>query len=347
MIREMATRSERKPDLAKRDLKIIGGAVLFSLLIACGGLAADAPDKFTLTCFEIPDIQRGAGLALVLQTPGGKTYLYDTGNGYPSKTNASGWAGDHNTARDIILPVLKEHGVKELDGVFISHAHYDHFGGLVWLVDHFPIKKLYDSGYVFAGESSVDYTGELGHYTKLREQFKQRPGAYQEAHTGDKLAIDERLVVEVIAPPKEYFTEPHPEKRPKTDPPAHYLVNANSLGLRIQHGSVVFYLPGDIQGEDINQSLLPSIDNAKLKCNILIAPGHGIHFTKEFAEATRPEVSIASVFPRYAKGLKSTPMLRAVGAKVYITGLNGRVQVVSDGSHYTVEAERPDGAEKK
>ena len=34
-----------------------------------------------------------------------------------------------------------------------------------------------------------------------------------------------------------------------------------------------------------------------------------------------------------------TPMLNAVGAKTYITGLNGQVQVVSDGKGYTVTQE--------
>jgi len=324
--------------------------LLGAIAIACvSNASAAGAGKFILTALEVPDIQRGAGLALVLQTPGGKTYLYDTGNGYPTRTNASGWASDHNTGRDVIAPFLKTIHVTKLDGVLISHAHYDHFGGLLWLRTNVPITRLFDSGYVFPGQSSADYTGELADYSRVRAEFKGLD-LYQEAHTGDTLDWDPQLKIEVIAPPKTFFTEPHPESRPKTDPPAHYLVNANSLGIRIQHGSVVFYLPGDIQGEDINQSLLPSVDQAKLKCHILIAPGHGIHFTKEFAEATRPEVSIASVFPRYAKGLKSTPMLKAVGAKTYITGLNGRVQVVSDGEHYTVTAEREDtktGAEQR
>ena len=33
----------------------------------------------------------GIGLALVLQTPAGRTYLYDTGNGYPA---GDGWERD-------------------------------------------------------------------------------------------------------------------------------------------------------------------------------------------------------------------------------------------------------------
>src|SRR6185436_19798078 len=144
----------------------------------------------------------------------------------------------------------KQINVTKLDGVAISHAHFDHFGGLLWLKTNVPIAKLFDSGYIFSGQSSADYSGELGEYNKVRDEFKGL-ASYQEAHTGDSLAWDPQLKIEVMAPPKTFYSEPHPEGRPKTDPPAHYLVNANSLGLRIQHGDIVFYLPGDIQSEDI------------------------------------------------------------------------------------------------
>jgi competence protein ComEC len=296
-----------------------------------------ATGKFIVTVLNIPDIQRGAGLAVVLQTPGGKTWLYDTGSAYPDE---QGWVQDFNSGRDLIVPFLKERGITELEGVLISHAHYDHFGGLIWLKDNFPIKQLIDSGYEFPDKSSPNYSSELRHYSVVRAEFKQR-GKYREAHSGDKLALDDQLETEVLAPPKGFFGNPPGAVRAPNDPPAHYLVNANSLGIRIQHGDIVFYLPGDIQSDDIDLNLLPSLDLAKIKCNVLIAPGHGLHCTKKFAEATHPEVSIASVFPRYARGLMSTPMLRAVGAKTYVTGLDGWVRVTSDGKSYTTEAEHP------
>jgi competence protein ComEC len=301
--------------------------------------AAEPSGKFILTCLEIPDIQRGAGLAIVLQLPSGKTCLYDTGSAYPDATSPDGWQAGFNAGRDLIVPFLEKAGVKEIDTVFISHAHYDHFGGLLWLKDHFPIKKLVDSGYVFGGEASQNYTGELGDYNKLRDTFKAR-GAYQEAHTGDVLMIDDQLASEVTAPPKEFFTQPYPELRAANDPPAHYLVNANSLGLRITHGKTVFLLPGDIQAEDQVLALLPSLPAEKFKCDVLIAPGHGLHAPHQFAEATRPEVTLCSVFPRYARGLAARKIFAAVGSKVYVTGLHGQLQVVSDGEHYTVTTER-------
>ncbi len=105
---------------------------------------------------------------------------------------------------------------------------------------------------------------------------------------------------------------------------------------------MTFLLPGDIQKEDQLQSLLPSVDRDKLRCRILVAPGHGIHAVPEFAEAARPEVTIASVFPRYAKGIPAWKVYGAVGSKVFATGFSGRVTVTSDGKSYELDVERPD-----
>lgn len=319
------------------------------IISACAWINATA-GTFSFTVLEIPDIQRGAGLAIVMRTPSGKTWLYDTGTAHPEKLSSDGWLAKFNAGRDVVAPVLKELEVSSIDGVFISHAHYDHFGGLLWLKDHFEIKKLIDCGYVFHSGTEDDYRGtnksELGHYNLVRDEFKAR-GSHITATAGEILNLDPDLKIEVIAPPKSYFKDPKIDTRQKNDSPSHFLVNANSLALRIQFGDIVFLLPGDIQTEDIEASLMPFVDPAKLKCHILVAPGHGIHpIPKAFGEATRPEVSIASVFPRYARGIKSTATLKVLGAKSYVTGLHGSVQVVSDGKTYQVTAERDDEKSK-
>jgi beta-lactamase superfamily II metal-dependent hydrolase len=87
-------------------------------------------------------------------------------------------------------------------------------------------------------------------------------------------------------------------------------------------------------------SLLPAVPPEKLKCDVLIAPGHGIHAIKEFAEATRPALAAASVFPRYAKGIPAWKVYGAVGAKVLVTGVNGTIEIVSDGEHFTAKPQR-------
>jgi competence protein ComEC len=310
-------------------------------LLAFAEHAGAKPGELTVTCFEMPDVGRGAGLAVVLQTPSGRTYLYDTGVGYPADTNTSGWQAGFNAGRDVIAPFLQKNKIKVIDGVVISHAHLDHYGGLLWLADHFPIKRLYDSGYSFAGKLPPDWQSELGGYDQLRDRFKQR-GAYQQVNAGEKLDFDPGLEVEAVAPPKSFFREPHPEEIPAADPPAHYLVNANSLELLIRFNKIVLYLPGDLEKRDQIEHLLPSVPAGKLRADILIAPGHGLACCQsaEFADAVRPKLVIASVFTRWADHTSARELYGKLGAKVYLTGLRGDITVVSDGIGYKVSSER-------
>lgn len=285
-----------------------------------------------MTVLDIPDIDRGVGLAIVLQTPGGRTWLYDTGTGYPE---GDGWQGDVNSGRDQIEPFLRERGILGLDGIIISHAHYDHFGGLLWLVDRVPIGRLIDNGYAYGGPRDAHYDKELADYEAIREEFRRR-GQYQAVVAGDSLELDEALEVEVIAPPAEFFEEPHPELRPEKNPGAHYMLNSNSLMLRITHGDVVFLLPGDIEKEDQSRYLLPSVPEGKLRCDVLVAPGHGLHTADDFVAATQPKVTVVSLFERWLGACSAREGFASVGSEVYVTGADGDVTVVSDGQGWKV-----------
>lgn len=327
-------------------MKLTAFLATFLAVASLCGADAPAPRTFSFTVLEIPDIQRGAGLAIVMRTPSGKTWLYDTGSGYPDRLSSDGWQAKLNAGRDVVAPLLKKHRITTIDGVFISHAHYDHFGGLLWLKEHFEIKKLIDCGYVFRTDDDYPGKGEVEHYTLVRDEFKAR-GRHVAATAGEALLFDPDLKIEVISPPKTFFADPGGVERQKGDSPAHFLVNANSLMLRIQYGDIVFLLPGDIHAADIALCLMPVVDKTKLKCHILVAPGHGINsIPKAFGAATHPEVSIASVFPRYARILGSTRDMKALGAKTYITGIHGTVQVVTDGKTYQVTTEREDKSPK-
>ena len=51
-------------------------------------------------------------------------------------------------------------------------------------------------------------------------------------------------------------------------------------------------------------------------------------------------VALASVFPRYAKGIPAWKVYGAVGAKVYVTGVHGDGEIISDGEHFKVKTQR-------
>jgi competence protein ComEC len=317
----------------------LAAATAFLTSFGGGPSRAAEPGKLVLSCLEIPYYGRGVGLAIVIETPGGKVFLYDTGSGYPGK-NGGDWSANYNAGRDAVLPFLKARGIPSIDGVLISHAHYDHFGGLMWLADHATVPKLIDSGYSFTPAPGDGLASELADYEALRARFRKVPGAYQAAHAGDHLDLDKALDVEVISPPQSFF-QANPKGRSPGDAPSHYLVNANSLGVRITHGAVRILLPGDVQGTDQVELLLPNIAAETLRCDVLVAPAHGIDAQPEFARATRPKVTIASAGAKYAKGSPSPKVYGAVGSRVFVTGIHGRVTVTSDGRSFTVVAERP------
>lgn len=294
--------------------------------------------NFTMTVLNVPDIDRGVGLALILQLPNGQTWLYDTGNGYPE---GDGWQSDCNTGRDQIAPFLSEHGIESLDGVIISHAHYDHFGGLLWLVENVPIGRLIDAGYSFTGERDDHYNTELADYDRVRDLFRSRPGAYQAALAGDILDLDPALQIEVIAPPHGYFQRDSSIEHPDWNPAAHFMLNTNSLMLRITHGDVVFVLPGDIELQDQSALLMRAVAPEKLRCDVLVAPGHGLHTAPEFAEASRPKLTIVSLIKRWLGSCSACEIFTAVGSEVLVTGVVGDVQVTSDGQRYEVTTSGP------
>ncbi len=70
----------------------------------------------------------GHGLAVVIQTPGGHTLLYDCGR-----------LGDPSVGRRIIAPALWSRGITRIDEVCLSHADQDHYNGLPDLLDRFAI----------------------------------------------------------------------------------------------------------------------------------------------------------------------------------------------------------------
>jgi competence protein ComEC len=89
-------------------------------------LAPKMSERATVPEAEILAV--GHGLAAMIRTPGGQTFLYDCGR-----------LRDPSVGRRIIAPALWARGVARIDTVFLSHADADHYDGLPDLLDRFAI----------------------------------------------------------------------------------------------------------------------------------------------------------------------------------------------------------------
>ncbi len=88
---------------------------------------------------DIYFIDTEGGQATLYVSPSGQTLLVDTGN-----------SGERDLNR--ILDVLTTAGVKQIDHMWLTHYHGDHFGSMVDLSKRIAIKQLYDHGPSIEGD---------------------------------------------------------------------------------------------------------------------------------------------------------------------------------------------------
>jgi competence protein ComEC len=94
--------------------------------LLAGAVRAPAGDELRCTFLAV-----GHGGCTVLETPDGRTFLYD-----------AGVLSGPDVTRRFIAPYLWNRGIKRIDEIFVSHAHIDHYNGLVALLDRFAVGQV-------------------------------------------------------------------------------------------------------------------------------------------------------------------------------------------------------------
>src|SRR5207245_5372163 len=103
------------------------GAGLVWVAVGLGGdLVPRRPGEFRCTFLAV-----GHGGCTVLETPDGRTLLYDAG----------AISGPDVTRRQI-APFLWYRGIRRIDEIFLSHADLDHFNGLPALLEPFAVGQV-------------------------------------------------------------------------------------------------------------------------------------------------------------------------------------------------------------
>jgi competence protein ComEC len=131
----------------------------------------------------------GQGDSFLFEFGDGRTLLVDGGPGRP---DAGSW---------VVQPALRALKISRLDGVVFTHADADHLGGLQWILDQFPVKRVFESGLARAGDepNAQQWDGAL--LDSVRKVIKQKKITVQAVRAGQNLPGFSE--VEVLWPPKE------------------------------------------------------------------------------------------------------------------------------------------------
>ncbi len=243
-------------------------AGLCALLLAVG-LWAPLPGSLEPR-LSVLDV--GEGEAILLQAPGGRAVLVDTGGLAPmgARTEAALDRGD--LSRRVLVPVLLENGIRSLDALVLTHMDFDHAGSAAGLLRVFPVRALC--------VSAADWPREPQLAARLAEVADERGVPIRLLAAGDCLDL-----------PPLHLRVLHPPAAPTTAQG-----NNNSLVLLGRGFGSDFLLTGDIE-LPVEQELAGA--QRLPKAAILKVAHHGSRTSssESLLETVRPALALISSGP--------------------------------------------------
>ncbi len=202
---------------------------------------------------------------------------------------------------------LLRHGGPRLDYLFITHPHPDHIGGIFYILQRFQVKAWGDNG------ESIPQNEEL--FRWYGELFRQ--GRYRVFRAGQRFPIGQGQL-EILWPGALGNSW-----------------NENSLVMHLTYGKIRFLFMGDASTR-VETALLSMYPH--LKAEVLKVGHHGaLDATSEaFLQRTKPKIAIICINEGNFHGYPSPEIvrrLRAIGARVFITGLDGTILIETDGKY--------------
>lgn len=206
-------------------------------------------------------------------------------------------------AGSTVISYLKSQGVSSLDVVVATHPHEDHIGGMLSVLDAFPVSLYVDNGATHTTKT----------YENLMNKLVSDATPYAEAKAGDKIPFASGITIDVLAP-----------RSMSGD------LNQDSLVLKVTDGNEKILLTGDA-GDTTGD----------IQAQILKVAHHGSKYgtSLNYVERVNPEVAVISVGSGNDYGHPASSTITNVqskGAKVYRTDVDGDVVLTTDGNSWSV-----------
>lgn len=284
-------------------------AVCACAIAVWSAAALRPPSALVVTVVDV-----GQGDAILIQSPSGRVVLMDGGGS--ARGDRTGW--DVGLMR--VVPALRRAGVRRLDAVVLSHPHDDHVGGLLAVLENFPVGLVLDPGVVHPAPL----------YARLLSTAEARRVPRRAAREGMGLDLGVGVGLAILHPP-----DPSPWIEGE---PAH----AAAIVARLTYGVTSALLTSDIEAP-VEQHLLDR--GTMLPSQVLKVAHHGSRTstTPAFLAMVRPLVAVVSVGADNSFGHPhpgTLAALESVGAVVYRTDRDGAVTLRSDGTRWQVTTRR-------
>jgi competence protein ComEC len=263
-----------------------------------GGAAPRSSDELHCTFLAV-----GHGGCIIVETPDGRTLLYDAG----------AMTGPEVTQRQI-APFLWHRGIKRIDELFLSHAHSDHYSGVPALLERFAVGQV-------TLTPSFEKQRDVEGVARVLEAIAAQGVPIRRVKAGNHLSA-EAVDIEVLHPPAEPMGDNEDER---------------SLVLLVRYAGHSLLFTGDLREE--GQRRLLSLPPTPV--DVLQSPHHGSAAanTAPLAQWARPKVVISCQGPPLTVKDVAKPY-RDMGAEFLSTWAHGAVTVRIHESGIVVETYR-------
>lgn len=246
-------------------------------------------------------IDVGQGDAILIEAPGA-VVLID---------------GGPRTAGEIVVQYLVDRGIREpgepIDLVIATHPHADHIGGLIEVLQTFPVYRIIDSGIPHTTITYDDYLSEV-------EKQVDAGHCVFETPEGQEIDLGGNATLTVLGPEEDLSS-----------------LNDNSVVCRLDFGQTSFLFTGDAE-EAAEQHLLGL--GVQLAADVLKVGHHGSRTstTAVFLEAVSPQYAVICVGEGNVYGHPHEEVLSRLDGtdvEVFRTDLQGTIVFTSDGTTLT------------
>jgi competence protein ComEC len=222
--------------------------IIFLIIIATFYYKFEDKSNLLRVCF----LNVGQGDAILIKSPQGKNILIDGG------PNAN-----------LIHQLGNKHSYQnhQIDILILTHAHADHYIGLIEVVKRYDIKLILWSG-IDAHNSSYLY------FKKLLENYNVNVTLL-----GQEYLIEDNLKIKILYPT-------HILKEEEAED-----VNNTSVSLILSYGNIDFWLAGDLTCEGEEEIIKQNLD---IKAEIYKASHHGSRWSNcdNILDKIKPELAI-------------------------------------------------------
>ena len=272
-------------------------------------LSIRLPQELTITFLDV-----GQGDCICVRTKE-ETYLFDCGS-----------SSKRSVAENILIPYLKQEGIRRLDAVFVSHPDSDHISGIIELMEIGNEEGIAIERLILPRIAEE----------RREEEFEELLLAAKQAG-GAPVPVSYMAKGTVWQSGKVSFCCLHPDKE------NHDLdSNAYSQCFYIKYGQFSMLLTGDVEGDGEKQ-LQKTLEEAGVQnISLLKVAHHGSRYStsQELLEILRPTASIISCGKDNSYGHPHEEVLdrlEEVGAIIYMTPRTGAVEMNITGTKWKIK----------